>query len=839
MLGKTETILVIDEEVSIRESFKDYLEVQGYHVLQAENGRIGLEIFERERPDLVLTDLRMPEVDGLDVLRCASELSPETPLIVISGTGHLGDSIQAMKLGAWDYILKPVADMAIVTIAINRTMEKAHLRRENLAYQKNIEVLVQERTSELEEANTHLVNINERLKKVVETTRELSVCSNMARFGSTLLDEFARHMLASGGSLFWVEDKGVRRLHTLEPDHVPEFIPHPLPEGSVLSRVIEEEKPLLIQDIDQDKEIKSSGWKGYRDSSVLAFPLPDEFGRVVGILTLHSKNDPPFVEQDKEIGSILASCGSETLRTAGYMESLRVSERRFKELAEMLPEAVFETNGDMKLTYANQKAFELFGYSTEDISRGFNVLILIALEDRKKAMETAVRRLSGNETPSIEYNALRKDGTVFPIYLRMNTIKKRGRIVGFRGVVVDITERKQAERNLLYLRNYLKNIINSMPSILIGVDNDGRVTQWNNEAQRATGIAVKDALKLSLPQAFPRLSAKMDLVRQAIQSRKIQTDLRQVWKEDGESRYEDITVFPLLADKIEGAVIRVDDVTDQARIEEMMVQSEKMMSVGGLAAGMAHEINNPLGAILQGAQNMERRLSSDFNRNVQVAKKYDLNFDSLKGYLEERQIYDFLKGIRESGQRAAKIIRDMLRFSRKSESQFAWVEITEILEDALKLAGQDYDLKKEYDFKFIKIEKEYEPLLETVPCVRTEIEQVLLNLLKNSAQAIREHKSGIDPKIILRSLIDGKMARIEIEDNGSGMNEATRKRIFEPFFTTKPIGRGTGLGLSVSYMIIANNHKGSMEVKSELGKYTRFIIRLPFERDDILPAFRS
>ncbi|MCP4676447.1 MAG: response regulator, partial [Deltaproteobacteria bacterium] len=106
------TILVIEDEKILCESMADYLEDLDFRVLTAENGRLGLELFERERPDLVLTDLRMPEVDGLEVLARAGELAPETPLIVVSGTGRISDSVQALRLGAWDYILKPVEDMS-------------------------------------------------------------------------------------------------------------------------------------------------------------------------------------------------------------------------------------------------------------------------------------------------------------------------------------------------------------------------------------------------------------------------------------------------------------------------------------------------------------------------------------------------------------------------------------------------------------------------------------------------------------------------------------------------------------------------------------------------------
>jgi signal transduction histidine kinase len=118
-----------------------------------------------------------------------------------------------------------------------------------------------------------------------------------------------------------------------------------------------------------------------------------------------------------------------------------------------------------------------------------------------------------------------------------------------------------------------------------------------------------------------------------------------------------------------------------------------------------------------------------------------------------------------------------------------------------------------------------------VPCMATEIEQVMLNLLKNAAQAMAEKVSGgMHPRITLRLRHDGDTARIEVEDNGPGMDEKHRKRVFEPFFTTKEVGTGTGLGLSVSYFIVTSNHKGRMAVESEPGRGARFIIELPLEQ---------
>jgi signal transduction histidine kinase len=215
---------------------------------------------------------------------------------------------------------------------------------------------------------------------------------------------------------------------------------------------------------------------------------------------------------------------------------------------------------------------------------------------------------------------------------------------------------------------------------------------------------------------------------------------------EGELHYADVMVYPLMADNASGAVIRVDDVTARVRIESMMVQTEKMLSVGGLAAGMAHEINNPLGAILQGSQNILRRIGPDLSQNRSVADALGVDLNQLNRYLQERGILRFLEGIREAGARAAKIVADMLSFSRRSESRFALVDVEDMLETVLRLAASDYDLKKKYDFKRIIIERDYDPALSVVYCDKTEIEQVILNLLKNAAQAMAEE--GTSPPTI-------------------------------------------------------------------------------------------
>jgi len=167
-----QVILTIDDEEVIRASFRYFLEDYGFKVLEAENGRSGLAMFRRHKPDLVLVDLRMPEVDGLEVLGQVTVTSPDTPIIVISGTGIIADAVEALRLGAWDYLLKPVEDLTVLMHAVNRCLERASLLKENRQYKEHLEDMVRLRTKQLEATNSELketrMEIIRRLGKAAE-----------------------------------------------------------------------------------------------------------------------------------------------------------------------------------------------------------------------------------------------------------------------------------------------------------------------------------------------------------------------------------------------------------------------------------------------------------------------------------------------------------------------------------------------------------------------------------------------------------------------------------------------------------------------------------------------
>ncbi len=267
---------------------------------------------------------------------------------------------------------------------------------------------------------------------------------------------------------------------------------------------------------------------------------------------------------------------------------------------------------------------------------------------------------------------------------------------------------------------------------------------------------------------------------------------------------------------------------EKRRLEEMVVQTEKMVSVGQLAAGMAHEINSPLAEILHNIQVIRHSIDSPTPDNLKAAEKYSMNFSLVGQYMDERGVFQSLSMIMAAGKKASDIVSNLLSFSRKSKTDFEPADISLLLDQALELASNEYGLGRKIKFSQIQILRDYAPDLPSVECRPGEIKQVFFNILLNGVQAMADNgDEQASPTFFIRTLPVDDNICIEIRDNGPGMDEEVRRRIFEPFFTTRLDEKVKGLGLSVSYFIITKNHNGTIEVASASGEGTCFKLLLP------------
>ncbi len=326
-------ILTIDDERVIRTSIRLYLQDFDYEVLEARNGREGLEIFEAEAPDLVLVDLIMPELNGMEVLKVISRISPDTPLIVISGMGAIGDAIEAVREGAWDYILKPIQNMKVLLHALEKALDRQRLLKENKRYQNHLEQLVGSRTEQLRTANAELKTLNERLGEVVQIARQLSACADVDQLGQQLIGHFIRISGAQQGRLYLADGTELTLVHSVgrTPEH--HTIQYPIPGYELPGEPGHHAKPLRLLDLTR----RTNGFNdplekvaaGLDVGTLLLLPLEDE-NTNVGLVWLYHERPGYFSNQDLEIGALLASYGCEALRTSQAEAEKRILEEQLR-----------------------------------------------------------------------------------------------------------------------------------------------------------------------------------------------------------------------------------------------------------------------------------------------------------------------------------------------------------------------------------------------------------------------------------------------------------------------------------------------------------------------------
>jgi signal transduction histidine kinase len=389
----------------------------------------------------------------------------------------------------------------------------------------------------------------------------------------------------------------------------------------------------------------------------------------------------------------------------------------------------------------------------------------------------------------------------------------------------EITIRRSIETQLTHTRSFLDSIIDSMPSALFTLDQNGYIIQCNQQSADWLACERQPLVGKRLANYIPMFN-DIDLNFDENTTSEVKKLERIKLSLPIGDFPADITLYALKDKNLNGLVIRIDDISKREKMEEVIMQTEKMKSVGGLAAGMAHEINNPLGAILQGVQNIQRRIQPDHEVNQKSAEKFGLDIKTMNLYLEDRDIIKFINNIQSAGKRAASIVSNMLQFSRGNQKILTNIAVKDLFDNSLTIARADLELKS------ININVENVDQKLILHCIPSELEQVILNLLQNAAQALLEHKehaTDLDwlPKIDISAEQQNEHIIIKVKDNGPGMDDITRRRIFEPFYTTKDVGQGTGLGLSVSYFIITAHHQGQLNVVSTPQQGACFIIKLP------------
>jgi signal transduction histidine kinase len=386
---------------------------------------------------------------------------------------------------------------------------------------------------------------------------------------------------------------------------------------------------------------------------------------------------------------------------------------------------------------------------------------------------------------------------------------------------------------LKYLTNWLvqhilgsdKRMAEEIRALEAGATHEQAVRQANHIMSQSANVLIE-----ALNEMYGKLGDKTLEVMQKNQELEAEHEALRVFNDELEARVAQRTadkeqlLGELLTNNV--ALLKMNEKLESA--QSQLLQSEKMASLGQLAAGVAHEINNPIGFVNSNLGTLGKYLSSMFKvisayEKVQSSGEKALFSEviNLKNeidfpYLAE-DIPNLMKESQEGLLRVKRIVQDLKDFSHVDESNWQYANLEQGLDSTLNVVANEIKYKAE-------VVREYAGL-QDVECLPSQLNQVFMNMMINAAQSI-ENK-GV---VTIRTGAEGDQVWVEVEDTGKGISPENLSRIFDPFFTTKPVGKGTGLGLSLSYGIVQKHH-GRIEVKSEVGRGTVFRVWLPLKQD--------
>jgi len=540
-----------------------------------------------------------------------------------------------------------------------------------------------------------------------------------------------------------------------------------------------------------------------------------------------------------------------TARKVAEDESRR-TQARLVRILDNLQDAYLQAGPDGRYTIANRSAARMFGYSSIEEVIGLHAQAFYANPSERPSVLEKLRT-AGRISDYVTL-ARRKDGSTFWVSMSVQPYRgDNGEIAGTEAVVRDITDRKLAEENLRLSEEQHRELVRNLHAGVVVHAPDTRVVLANDQAGRLLGLpedeirgkTALDPVWNFLRQDGTPMPSEEYPVNRVLASREPLCDLIAGVKHPGtEDRvWLLVNAFPEFGsqEELRQVVVTFVDISERQRVEEerrqmqeSLAQSDRLTTMGMLAAGLAHEINNPLAYSLYNLESLcedlpgyvrklngvRRALTSRLGE-AGLRDTLGPNLDAVESALwldVEARFSDALQGMR----RIKDIARRLGSFSRVEKDQLAPVELRFPIESAITIASNEI----KYRASVVR------DIGLTAPVLASEgrLTQVFLNLLLNAAQAIEE--GDVENNTIrVRTWQSGPTVLAEVQDTGCGIPPANLDRIFDPFFSTKPVGVGSGLGLNIVRSIIAG-YGGKIEVESEAGKGSRFVIRLPAAQEE-------
>jgi two-component system NtrC family sensor kinase len=862
-------ILVVDDEVSIRDVLSRKLQAEGYACVTAADGKEAMDAAAKRHFDMVLTDIKMPVMTGMEVLSQVVADYPDTCVVMVTAMSDRQTAVEAMNMGAYDYVTKPF-NLDDVATRVEKALERRRLILENKGLKvdkpadtqkepdEEFRVLVESmgdgylviRESAVVFANARsarmlgyaLEEITGKTVQEIMTPEALKEFSKVhkKRLSDTSVPQRYETMLVkkdgtlcpvefgagladyAGGPAVCVVLRDITERKQAE-EHFK------LVEEKF--RTIFENSAVAIMVTDENERIVS--WNNFTEF-LLGMGKDDLHGKPVSSLypkaewkKIRSLNirqkgmqhhlETKVMRKDKEIldvdlsvsvfrgpdGEVAGSIGiiADITDRKWAQGQLQLAEESFKTIFENSAVAITVTDENERIASWNKFTEFLLKMDRDDLHMS-PVSSLYPEAEWQKIRSHHIRQKGMQH--HLETKVVRKDQEIIDVDLSVSVFKgPDGKVTGSVGIMADITQRKRAQEQLhLAEENYRTIFENSAVAITVTDENE-RITSWNRFTEFLLGMTKDDLYMKPVSTLYPE--AEWEKIRsENIRQKGMQHHLEtRIVRKDNQTIDVDlsVSVFKGPDGAVVGSIGVLKDITERKRAEQEKQRTEQQLqlagrlaAVGELAAGVAHELNNPLAAVQAFAQ----FLSSDVG-------------------LDE-SIRDDVETIYKEAHRAARITSNLLSFARRHEPERKLISINEVIETTLELHA--YHMK----VNNIEVMTELDPGLPKTMADFHQMQQVFVNILTNAEQAMSEaHGEG---KLVVATRKTGDVIQATVTDDGPGILEENMRSMFDPFFTTKEVGKGTGLGLDICRGIV-QEHGGRIEATSELGSGTTFAVEIP------------